>query len=396
MQTHRTSNTVRLPSETDASSRECDSGALGRHRLQLAVGVQLRIVAYAALRLIDVEHAKVVGQRRRIAAANELRVCGPEVSCRLLQVVVRDLAEQVVDLVGANVVRQFVRPAVVAVDGRQLAAHVRPLVVAVPQHARVHVMQEGDDDEPRAEHEQRRHVVTGERGEAVGACVRSEHGEPASHGADGQRAAENVAGEHRLERIEVAHAARHVAREQVHEPTDAESEGRVDDFEVSRQVALADRVENLVAVDVGRVAVVVSVRQLPRVVWHEQDGVQQRAEHVVEQVMIRERAVPAVMPEHEHRPHECALQEPVDGHRREVQHADRLPLQQQHHAVQRGYQDDVLADKVHGACKDATEAVRRDDLLDVDDGRHVGRSQWLDHIVVAAAAPLSGHRRRRR
>ena len=292
------------------------------------VRVQHGVVADVALRLVDVEHAEEVGERRRVAATHVLREGGPEVTRRLLQVVVRDLAEQVVDLVRADVVRQLVRPAVVAVDGRQLAADVRPGAVAVPQHAGVHVVQEGDDDEPRGEHHERRDVVARQGRDAVDAGVGGEHAEPGADGADRHRAAEHVAGEHRLERVEVAHAARHEAGQQVEEPAEAEAEARVDVVEVSRLVALADRVEDLVLVDVRRVAVVVSVRQLPRVEGHEQHGVQERAEHVVDAVVLREGAVAAVVTEHEHRPQHGALQEPVDGRGGDVQHADRLALEQ--------------------------------------------------------------------
>ena len=341
------------------------------------VRVQHGFVADVALRLVDVEHTEEIGERRRVAATHVLREGGPEVTRRLLQMIVRDLAEQVVNLVRADVVRQLVCPAVVAVNGRQLTADVRPGAVAVPQHAGVHVVEERDDDEPRGEHHERRDVVAGEGGDAVDAGVGSKHTDPGADGADRQRAAEHVAGEHRLERVEVAHAARHEAGEQIEEPADAEAETRIDVVEVSRLVALADRVEDLVAVDVGRVAVVVTVRQLPRVERHEKDRVQERAEHVVDAVILREGAVAAVVAQHEHRPQHRALQEPVDGRGGDVQHADRLPLEQQHGAVEPADQQRVLADEVQRAGEVAAETVRRDDFLYVDDRRYIGRLQRL-------------------
>ena len=356
--------------------------------------MQNLVVADVALRLVDVEHAEVVAQRRRVATTHEVREGGAEVSRRLLQMVVRDLAEQVVDLVRADVVRQFVSPAVVAIDRRELASDVRPRGVAVPQHTRVHVMEECDDDEPRGEHNQGRHIVTGEGSEAICVRVCGEHAEPAADCADRHRAAEDVTGEHRLKWVEVAHAARHETRQQIEEPAEAESEAWVDVVEVPGLVALADWVEDLVFVDIGRVAVVVSVRQLPRVIGHKYDCVQQRAEDVVEQVVLREGAVAAVVAQHEYRPHQRALQEPVGGRRSQVQHADRLSFEQQHRAVQRAHQHNVLADEVQRAGEIAAETVRRNHLLDVDDRRHLGRPQRFIGIVTATSVGGNGRRRR--
>jgi len=89
-----------------------------------------------------------------------------------------------------------------------------------------------------------------------------------------------------------------VPDQQVREPAHAEHKVRLGAEKVRHRVddrvALAQRVKHLLLVDVARVAVVVRVRQLPRVVRHENEAVQQVAERVVERLAAREGAVAAV------------------------------------------------------------------------------------------------------
>ncbi len=77
-----------------------------------------------ALRLKDMEHSEEAGEDRLVVHSHELRERGSESGGRGLEVVVRDLDEEVVDLVRADVVGQVVRPAVVAIHARQLTCNV--------------------------------------------------------------------------------------------------------------------------------------------------------------------------------------------------------------------------------------------------------------------------------
>ena len=63
-----------------------------------------------------------------------MRVGSPEHGRGFLEVVVWDLDEQVVDLVGADVVDQVVGPAVVAIHRAQVSTNEIPFVVGVPGH----------------------------------------------------------------------------------------------------------------------------------------------------------------------------------------------------------------------------------------------------------------------
>lgn len=102
-----------------------------------------------------------------------------------------------------------------------------------------------------------------------------------------------------------------VAAGEVGPPAKAEREieVRLDEVKhvVRLNVALAQRKEDLLLVEVARVLVVVAVRQLPRVERHENGRVQQRAKHIVQQVVARERTVAAVVAEHKVGPHHGSL-----------------------------------------------------------------------------------------
>ena len=71
----------------------------------------------------------------------------------------RDLDEEVVDLVCADVVHEVVRPAVVSVHRAEVAADKVPLLIDVPRYILVLVVQKCRDDEPRGEEEDGEEVV---------------------------------------------------------------------------------------------------------------------------------------------------------------------------------------------------------------------------------------------
>ncbi len=105
--------------------------------VQLAVAakdVHVDVVLDPRLPLKDPEEPAECRQDGLAALPDQVRVLGPEGGRGLLQVVVGDAGEQVVDLVGADVVHQTVRPPVVAVHRAQVAADKVPGGVAVPRH----------------------------------------------------------------------------------------------------------------------------------------------------------------------------------------------------------------------------------------------------------------------
>lgn len=61
-----------------------------------------------------------------------MRVVSPEYGRGFFEVIVWDLDEQVMDLVGTDVVDQVVGPAVVAVHGAQVTTNEIPFVVRIP------------------------------------------------------------------------------------------------------------------------------------------------------------------------------------------------------------------------------------------------------------------------
>ena len=66
--------------------------------------------------------------------SDQVGVLLPEDGRGLLQPVVRDLDEEVVDLVCADVVHEVVRPAIVSVHRAEVAADKVPLLVNIPGH----------------------------------------------------------------------------------------------------------------------------------------------------------------------------------------------------------------------------------------------------------------------
>ncbi|CAM6054784.1 unnamed protein product [Sphagnum tenellum] len=227
---------------------------------------------------------------------------------RLLHVVVRDLAEEVVDLVRADVVQGLVGDAVVPVNRAQLALDEAPLA-------------EGDEHQPGREDKHGDQIVRRQVDEPERRRVRNqrEHG-PRGHAAQGYGAADSVPDEHGVERVEVVGAPGRVALDHVGEPADAEPEQRDDGLVhlLLDGLAFPDGVEDLVLVDVGRVLVVLVVRQLPGVVGHEDHGVEDVADDVVDHAAVGEGAVSAVVGEDEEAGHERALPVPVEREGDEV------------------------------------------------------------------------------
>jgi len=66
--------------------------------------------------------------------------------------------------------------------------------------------------------------------------------------------------------------------------------------------------------------VVVFVAELPLVVGNHEHAVADRSNDVVDQWVLGERAVPTVMPHHEHAHEECALGRPVQQDQWRPQH----------------------------------------------------------------------------
>ena len=191
--------------------------------------------------------------------SDQVGVLLPEDGRGLLQPVVRDLDEEVVDLVRPDVVHQVMRPAIVAIEGAEVAAHKVPLLVRVPRHILVVVMQECCDDEPGCEDEEGHGVMCHEickaKGTQVGDQCKGHKGHPAG---DTDDARSHVPGEHGVPGVEVVGAAGLVpiADKKVHEPAHAETqEGHPGKADPRRPCLLPDGVEYLVLVDVACVLV---------------------------------------------------------------------------------------------------------------------------------------------
>ena len=95
----------------------------------------------------------------------------------------RDLDEEVVDLVGTDIVHKVVCPAIVSVHRAEVAADKVPLLIDIPRYILVLVVQKCRDDEPRGEEEDREEVVQGQagwsEGEGVGDEGKGDNGSPA-------------------------------------------------------------------------------------------------------------------------------------------------------------------------------------------------------------------------
>ena len=77
-------------------------------------------ITNVSLLLEDTEHAEEAGEDALGVDPHQMGVVLAEGGRGLLQMVVRDLDEQMVDLVRPDVVRQMMRPAVIPVHTRQL------------------------------------------------------------------------------------------------------------------------------------------------------------------------------------------------------------------------------------------------------------------------------------
>jgi len=137
-----------------------------------------------------------------------------------------------------------------------------PFLTGVPRRIGVRVVQEGRDDEPRSEAEQRGKVVVEHEAPTKGLDGIDEErdgGEPCGmRDADVKLVAlEDLVA---LDRPEVAAAI------EVDEPRRAH-EDHHEAADLVVDVVGAVRIEDLVVVDVARVLVVMVVRQLPRLIW---------------------------------------------------------------------------------------------------------------------------------
>ena len=83
------------------------------------------------------EHLEKARNDAIVRDTDRMGILFPEHGRRLLQSVVRDLDEEVVDLMRANVVHEVVSPAIVAVHRAEVAADKVPLLVDVPGHVLV-------------------------------------------------------------------------------------------------------------------------------------------------------------------------------------------------------------------------------------------------------------------
>ena len=82
--------------------------------------------------------------------------------------------------------------------------------------------------------------------------------------------------------VQVWHGPRVIPRQHVGEPTDGQTEVRNYKLLLLVFFLFPHWEENFVLIDVGRVLVVVSVGQLPRVVGHQDGRVKHVADHVVD------------------------------------------------------------------------------------------------------------------
>ena len=117
------------------------------------------------------EHAHERRQNGFVRATHEMRECSPEVSGRLLEVVVWNAGEHVMHLVSSDAVDDVVNCSIVAVDGGELAAHEVPAFVGVPRRVHLVMVKERDDHDVGAEHQQRHAVVDDEGRQAVCGAV---------------------------------------------------------------------------------------------------------------------------------------------------------------------------------------------------------------------------------
>jgi hypothetical protein len=177
----------------------------------LSEGAHLSVVLDYRLLLVLVEHSDERGQYWLVAYAHQVREGFAERGGGLFQVVVRYPAEHVVHLVRADRMNDVVYDAVMAVDGRQLAAYEVPSVIGEPRHAHLRMVQEGDDDDVGAEDEERHKIVDGQRGQAVRGV---EVIQPCAHDGHGRQRAQTayqVTNEHLVERVEMSDASGTIA-----------------------------------------------------------------------------------------------------------------------------------------------------------------------------------------
>lgn len=177
----------------------------------LSVGVLLGIVLDYRLLLVLVEHSHERRQYRLVADVHQVREGFPERGRGLFQVVMRYPAEHVVHLVRADRMDDVVYDAVMAVDGRQLAAHEVPSVVGIPQDADLRVVKERDNDDVGPENEDRHQIVDCQRGEPVHIVEVIQTRAHDSHGHQREQASDHVTNEHFVEQVKVFDASRAVA-----------------------------------------------------------------------------------------------------------------------------------------------------------------------------------------
>ena len=134
---------------------------------------------------------------------------------------------------------------------------------------------------------------------------------------------------------------------------------------------LAHRVEDLVLIEVRVEAMMLPVGQLPHVEGTEEEAVEDGADGVVEQRVLGEGAVSAVVSDDEHRREERALHGPVEQHRCGAQRSPRKLLQPHADNQRRRHQHNVPQGVVQRRANARLEAPLGQRVLDLGDAGDV-------------------------
>nr|ACL52983.1 unknown [Zea mays]ACL53151.1 unknown [Zea mays]ACL53170.1 unknown [Zea mays]ACL53198.1 unknown [Zea mays]ACN35830.1 unknown [Zea mays] len=305
---------------------------------------------------------------------------GPDRLGGLHGVVVRHGGEEVVrDVRVRDVVEHAVEDAVVAVHGGQRAAQPVPLARVVVGERRVGVLQVGDEHQPRV-HDQQRHGVHAHH--PPDPERRRQLVQPERHGHDAGVRDEDlgalpvvvdgavgveVAGEARVRpprRVgrQVQRPPEGELHHDVHHPADRVV---VHVRGVPRQRLLLLGHEHLVALQGPRVGVVAPVAVLPREVGHHERRVQHQADHVVQERVVREGVVAALVRDDPHAGAHAPLRDPVQRPGGVAERAWERRYDGQREVEERRGDHQVVDHVREGLEHRALEAVWRDGLLDL-------------------------------
>lgn len=262
------------------------------------------------------------------------------------------------------------------------------------------MVQECDNEEPCAVDEIGDAVVGDDGLNAVNrgaADEEGEHGAPAGDGEDDLSTL--VLGEElgsRREMSRVLHLVAvpldqvdRVAKGPEEECLRVDKAGERDDAFV---LCLGHRVEDLVLLIVACVLMVLPMRDTPRMERDKNRRVENMSKERVDTPVLGKAPVPAVMPEHKHRPHEEAGEEPEEG---EIERVPARAVREVGAVVERGEEEDVAQHVVHGRGEGGPEAVRGDDALDLGERWHVrvGRKVLVRKRRVAGELHRGDRRR---